>query len=283
MTPRTYRVPVETGVTLAAWEWGDPANPRLVVCAHGLTRNGRDFDRLAERLAAGYRVVAFDAAGRGDSDRLTDPAAYAYPTYVRHALALLTYLAVPQVDWIGTSMGGILGMLLAAHAPDRIGRLVINDVGPMIPRAALTRILAALADLPSFADESEALAHFRLRYASFGPIDDSGWRHLVRHGTRVGADGRWHLAFDPQLVGALQGSDKADVVMWDLWAGIRQPVLLLRGAESDLLLRCTAKGMVARGDVTLVEFADTGHAPSLLMAAWRVAGTFSAAPSAKVG
>lgn len=265
MTPRTYRVPVEAGVALAVWEWGDAANPQVLVCAHGLTRNGRDFDRLAAALANRFRVVAFDAVGRGESDLLPDPAGYIYPTYVRHALALLTHLAVPQVDWIGTSMGGILGMLLAVHVPDRIGRLIINDVGPMIPRAALSRILVALADLPSFADDAEALAHFRIRYASFGPIDEDGWQHLVRHGTRRGADGRLHLAFDPRLVAALAGSDKADVVMWDFWAGVRQPLLLLRGAESDLLLRCTAKGMVARGDVALVEFANTGHAPSLLM------------------
>jgi len=265
MTPRTYRVTVDAGVTLAVREWGHEANQRVAVCAHGLTRNGHDFDRLAEALADRYRVVTFDAVGRGDSDLLADPSGYAYPTYVRHGLALLAHLGVPTVDWIGTSMGGILGMLLAAHVPQQIGRLVLNDVGPLIPRVALTRILTALESLPSFLDEAEALAHFRLRYASFGPIDEAGWRHLVRYGTRRGDDGQLHLAFDPRLVAALVGSDKADVVMWDLWAGVRQPVLLLRGAESDLLLRCTAKGMVARGDVTLVEFPDTGHAPSLLI------------------
>lgn len=264
MTVRNYRVTVD-GVSLAVQEFGAADASDIVVCAHGLTRNSHDFDRLAAVLAKRRRVVSFDAAGRGDSDWLPDPDGYNYATYQRHALALLDYLSAPAVDWIGTSMGGMTGMLLAARTPERVKSLALNDIGAMIPRAALTRILDSVRALPSFADSEAVLAHFRQRYASFGAIDDAGWRHLAQHGVRREADGRLHLAFDPRIAQALQGSDRQDVTMWDLWAAIRQPVLLLRGAASDVLLSCTAKGMAARGNVKLVEFPGAGHAPSLLM------------------
>jgi pimeloyl-ACP methyl ester carboxylesterase len=251
------------GVELAYREDGNGTAGPPVFCVHGLTRNARDFDQVIETLKPHRRVIAVDVAGRGDSGRLADQSQYAYPVYTQQLLALLDQLGIDQVDWIGTSMGGLIGMMAAATVPARIRRFVINDIGPFIPKAALARIAAYMAVPHAWPTIEAAEAHYRANYAPFGPLTDAQWRHLTETSVRRG-EGGLVPAYDPAMTEAFKSVEPADIMLWPLWAEIRQPILVLRGADSDLLLRPTALGMVARGDVALREFAGIGHAPSLL-------------------
>jgi pimeloyl-ACP methyl ester carboxylesterase len=261
----TARQATIDGITLAYLEQGAGsgiAGPP-VFCVHGLTRNAHDFDSVIARLAPHRRVIAVDVAGRGDSDPLPGPQSYVYPVYVALIVKLLDQLKLDQVDWIGTSMGGLIGMMVAASAPARIRRLVMNDIGPFIPKASLARIAGYMAADHVWPTIEAAEQHFRIHSAPFGPLTDAQWRHLTETSVRR-HNGGFVPAYDPAMAEAFKSVEPADINLWPLWAEIRQPILLLRGAESDLLLRPTALGMVARGDVALREFAGCGHAPALL-------------------
>jgi pimeloyl-ACP methyl ester carboxylesterase len=261
---RTGRAPVGADGELAYAEWGDPAATDIVLCVHGLTRNAHDFDVLAAALSANRRVIALDVIGRGGSSWLAKPERYGYPLYFEHALAFMDALKLESVDWIGTSMGGIIGMMVAAQQPQRVRRLVLNDIGALVPKQALTRILSYVGKEPSFATMAEAEAYFRTTLAPFGQLDDATWARLAVTSTRQLPDGRLTTGYDPAIAVALAGADAQDISLWPLWTMVTQPVLLLRGADSDLLSQSTADAMTARGRVELVEFPGAGHAPSLM-------------------
>jgi len=246
------------------WDWGDPANPRVAICVHGLARNGRDFDVLAEALATTHRVLAVDMPGRGDSDWLADPADYAFPTYLTTLTALIARSGAEVVDWVGTSMGGLLGIAIAAQPGNPIARLVVNDAGPVIEPAALARIGTYVGLDPTFATFDEIEAYIRSVSAPFGPLTDAQWRHLTATNVRQRGDGRWGLAYDPNIAVPFRAAP-APADLWGLWDAIRCPTLVLRGADSDLLSKATAATMEERGPrATVVEFAGVGHAPTLL-------------------
>ena len=249
---------------LAYGEWGAADSERVVVCVHGLTRNGRDFDVLAAALAEeGCRVVCPDVVGRGASGRLADPAGYGYPQYLADMNALLARLDVEQVDWVGTSMGGLIGMMLAAQPGAPIRRLVINDVGPFIPLAALERIGGYVGRAPVFADLDAAEAYLRDVYATMGALGDLQWRHLTLSSVEA-VKGGYRLAYDPAIAEAFK-QVTADVDLWPLWDAITAPTLVLRGANSDLLLAETAAEMAARGPkAKVIEIPGCGHTPSLM-------------------
>ena len=250
---------------LAYGEWGAPSGARVAVCVHGLTRNARDFDVLATALAEeGLKVVCPDVVGRGQSGRLADPTGYGYPQYLADMNALIARLDANWLDWIGTSMGGLIGMMLAAQPNTPLRRLVINDVGPFIPKAALERIGDYVGRDPLFADLAAVEAHFRAVYAPFGELDDLQWRHLVEHGTVV-AEGGYRFAYDPGIAAPFKGASLEDIDLWPIWDAIEIPVLVLRGAESDLLLPETAAEMATRGPkAKVVEIPGCGHAPALM-------------------
>jgi pimeloyl-ACP methyl ester carboxylesterase len=245
-------------------EWGNPDAARTIICAHGLTRNGRDFDHLATVLQDHARVICPDMVGRGLSDPLNDPEQYALPTYVAHMLQLLGKLELAEVDWVGTSMGGLIGMgVTAAGAPIR--RLVLNDIGPFIPKAALERINTYLGSSLSFATLEELEAHLRDVHAGFGPLSDAEWRHLAEHSASRREDGTFRLSYDQRMGEPMKRGPIEDVDLWPVWDQIRCPVLVLRGAESDLLLAATAQEMTRRGPgAEIVEIDGTGHAPALM-------------------
>lgn len=246
-------------------EWGSSEAPRTVVCVHGLTRNGRDFDRLAADLSQNWRVVCPDVVGRGRSDWLADPAGYGYPQYCADMVTLIARLDVPSVDWIGTSMGGLIGMMLAAQPRSPIRRLVLNDVGPVVPKAALERIASYVGRDPRFASLGELEAYLRKVHAPFGDLSDADWRHLALRGYRRLEGGQFGLAYDPAIGDAFKTGTIEDVVLWPIWDAITCPVLVLRGASSDLLLPETAAEMARRGPkATVVEIAGAGHAPALM-------------------
>ena len=256
---------------IAYIEWGEPASARVVVCVHGLTRQGRDFDFLARALAAkGFRVVCPDMAGRGLSDRLADPANYAAPQYLADMTALIARLGVERVDWVGTSMGGLIGLLFAAKPNAPMRRLVLNDIGPFIAKAALQNIAGYLGTDPFFADFAAAVAYMRDVHAGFGPLGDDGWAHLARHSVLAEPGGGFRLRYDPALAGPFRRAAEADADLWAAWVKVRAPVLVLRGERSEVLSPDTARAMAAGGPegagpkAEVVTFPGVGHAPALM-------------------
>ncbi len=251
--------------SVAYTQWGRDDAVRTVVCVHGLTRNGRDFDALALDLADHYRVACPDVVGRGKSGWLAEPTLYGYPQYCADMAALIARLGVGEVDWVGTSMGGLIGMMLAAQPNSPIRRLVVNDVGPFISKAGLQRIADYVGKDPVFEDIPAVESYLRFVLMGFGRLPDEAWRHMAEHSARPRGDGRYGLAYDPAIAEAFKTQPMGDVDLWAIWDRIRCPVLVLRGATSDILLSETAEEMTRRGPAArVVEFAHTGHAPALM-------------------
>lgn len=256
-------------------DWPGPVAAAVppAVCVHGLTLNGRSFDRLAPVLAERRRVVCPDIVGRGRSDRLPDPAGYAIPQYAGDMAALLSRLGVPdtvpQVDWIGTSMGGLMGLVLAAQPQSPIRRLVLNDIGPFVPASALAGIAAYVGAPQRFADLDAAASALARQYPGFGPLAATDWYFLAERLTEeCPADsepaGR-RPAYDPAIAIPFREAAGADLDLWPLWDRIACPVLVLRGAASDVLPAGVAAGMAGRGPgAKVVELPGVGHAPALL-------------------
>jgi pimeloyl-ACP methyl ester carboxylesterase len=251
---------------LAYWEWPGPQGAGTVICAHGLTRNGRDFDMLAAALSARFRVICPDFPGRGSSPWLGESADYTYALYLSDMATLIARLDCERVDWIGTSMGGLVGLLLAAQPGTPIRRFVINDIGPLIAREGMERIATYVGRDPSFRDLAELEAALRQVAASFGPLTDAQWRHLAEISTRRKADGTLGFAYDPGIGDAFRAAvPPVDVDLWPQWDAIACPTLVLRGAQSDLLRAADAQAMTRRGPkAKLVEFPGIGHAPALM-------------------
>ena len=250
-------------------DWGDPGAERVVICVHGLTRNCRDFDFLAEALLPEFRVVCPDIVGRGKSDWLHAKEDYGYPQYCADMTALIARVTSggkpKRIQWVGTSMGGIIGMLLASRPKSPIEKLVLNDVGPFIPKAALERIAAYVGKDPRFATFAELETLVRMVCAPFGPLTDAQWRHLTEHGAKQHEDGSWGMNYDPGIGIPFQRTPLADVDLWPIWDTIACRTLLLRGAQSDLLPKDTALAMTRRGPKpNLIEFEGVGHAPMLM-------------------
>ena len=247
-------------------EWGDPDNMRVVVCVHGVGRNARDFTDLAASLLDTHRVISIDMPGRGRSEWLADPNDYVFPTYLTVLTALIARTGAQAVDWVGTSMGGLLGIVLAAQPNTPIAKLVVNDVGPAIEPAALERIRGYFGLDPTFATYDDIAQYIRNVSAPFGPHTDEQWDRLTASNVRQRADGRWGLAYDPGIAVPFRAA-AAPPDLWGLWDAIRCPTLVLRGKESDLLSAATAAQMSTRGPKpAIVEFAGVGHAPMLLSA-----------------
>lgn len=265
------------GHRMAYWEWGDPGNPHVVVCSHGLSRQGRDFDVLADALCRQVRVVCPDVVGRGRSDWLKDPMGYQIPLYAGDMLALLVQLRPVTLDWVGTSMGGLIGMVLAGQPdlplPAPIHRLVLNDVGPAIQWQALQRIGQYFGTGPRFESLQHAADALWADSRSFGPHTPAQWLALSAPMVRpVEGDpsGALTLHYDPAIAVPFraltqEAAAQGEAVMWTLYDGIHAQTLLLRGAESDLLSTETAQAMTQRGPkARLVQFAGVGHAPTLV-------------------
>ncbi len=290
-TPQLQFLPVQGPVSrdgaprrLAFWDWPAKAGAdarRVVICVHGLSRQGRDFDVLAQALTSRARVLAVDVAGRGHSDWLADPAGYQVPTYAADLAQLVARVRAQTpdavIDWVGTSMGGLIGMVIAAQPALAPRRLVLNDVGPMIQWSSLVRIGSYVGLNPSFDSEQAAADYLASISAGFGPHTPEQWTALSRPMLRE-RDGRWWLHYDPAIAkpfkalseavdeaGSREALNAGEAALWKLYDAIRSPVLLLRGADSDLLTRETAEQMIRRGpQARCVEFAGVGHAPTLV-------------------
>ncbi len=245
-------------------EWGDAGNPKVLVCVHGLTRNARDFDMLAAASAGDYRIICPDVVGRGRSDWLPDAAGYGFPQYVSDMMVLLARTGAKEVDWLGTSMGGLIGMLIASQPNSPIRRLVLNDVGPVITAESLRRIGDYVGKAPKFANVEEAEKYIRLVSAPFGNLSDLHWRQLTESSIRQEADGQWSMIYDPAIGEPFRQAylTHQNVDLWPVYDAIRCPTLVVRGAQSDLLTAATHGEMGQRGPrARLVEIPGVGHAP----------------------
>lgn len=270
---------------MAYWEWnatGDPAHPHVILCVHGLTRQGRDFDTLARQLSRQARVICPDVVGRGGSDWLADPMAYQVPVYVADMLNLIAQLqqqaSIATLDWVGTSMGGLIGIGLCGAPelplplPAPVRRLVLNDVGPRIEWLALQRIGQYLGQPLRFASLQQAADALWVVSSSFGPHTPAQWLELSRHMVCPAPEGGFRLHYDPAIALAFkaltpEAASAGEQQLWQLYDRITAQTLLLRGAESDLLSPQTAQEMAQRGPrARLVEFAGVGHAPTLISA-----------------
>lgn len=274
---------------MAYWQWGNPSSAHVVVCVHGLSRQGRDFDELArdlclqaEALPGGIRVVCPDVAGRGESDWLADPALYQIPTYAADMLALLAQLhaqaPITTLDWVGTSMGGLIGLVLCGQPglplPVAVRRLVLNDVGPALEWSAIARIGSYLGLGGPFASLEEAAQALWAISLGFGPHSPAQWLALSRPMLKpvASGSGALRLHYDPAIAVPFKQATEASTLqgqamLWQLYDHVIAQTLLLRGAQSDLLSQQTALAMTQRGpQARLVELADVGHAPTLVAA-----------------
>jgi pimeloyl-ACP methyl ester carboxylesterase len=250
---------------LHAIEWGSRRSGRVVICAHGYSGNGRDFDWLAHELAREARVVCPDMPGRGRSDWLPNALAYNFPQFLADLRTLIAELGATEVEWVGTSMGGLLGLLLAAQPGSPISRLVLNDVGAFVPSEALARIGRNL-QAPKLFDSMAALeAHLRHTHRHWGAITDKQWAHLARHGARR-VEGGFAMHYDP-LIAMLMNAPvlSPGLSLWSTWYRVRCPVLIVRGETSEILPPAVVQGMLdARPGTGYLEVAGAGHAPSLM-------------------
>ncbi len=255
---------------MAYKEWGEPDNPRVLLCVHGLTRVSGDFDSLAEALSTTYRVVCPDVVGRGKSGWLRDPQHYTVPQYIADMVTLIARLDVNSVDYIGTSMGGLIGMGLASLQYNPIGKLVINDIGPAMKASALKRIGDYIGQPVKFDTFDEAVQFVRSISLTFGPHTDAQWHKLAADVLVQDKDGKWTRDYDLGLAVPYQSMSEQDVkhyeaMLWAVYDSIHCPTLLVRGRESDLLTESVARLMSQRGPkARLVEFDGIGHAPTFV-------------------
>ncbi len=271
---------------MAYWHWGDARASRVVVCVHGLTRQGRDFDRLAQALvlrsSTPLQVICPDVVGRGRSDWLADPASYQIPQYAADMLALLHQIAastgvgIERLDGVGTSMGGLIGMVLAGQPglpmPAPVRRLVLNDVGPAITWASVQFMQSYVGQYGQYRDLEEAAAAMWVLSQGFGPVPADVWREMSSHMVRPGADGALTLHYDPAIGSPLraltpEAAALGEAALWSVYDQIRAQTLLIRGADSNLLTPETALAMTQRGPLAQLEiWDDCGHAPTLTSA-----------------
>ncbi len=254
---------------LAYYEWGSGDN--TVICVHGLTRNARDFDYLAAALSDNYRVICIDVAGRGLSEHLKNPAWYNYKTYADDTAFLLKALNIECVNWVGTSMGGIIGMAFSAlHPKITIRRMVLNDIGSRIPAKGLSRLAAYVGTAMEFPDFATYEQGMRALLAGFAIKTPEHWQHMLKHSAEATLQGRYRLRYDPAISNMFKDANGAllqieDADLSKLWEVVKCDTLILRGEESDILLEDTAREMTTlRNNVKLIEYSNVGHAPNLM-------------------
>ena len=279
MEPRRHTLPVPNATDkgkheLVFYDWGDVNAARTVICVHGLTRNAHDFDVIAEALVAtGRRVFSLNMAGRGESAWLTDPMGYNYAAYVADCIAVMDNVHLRGVEWIGTSMGGIIGMMIAANYPRRIRKLVLNDIGMHLSKESLTRIYSYVTTMPpSFPDRAAADAYLAETFKPFGITDPALWEKFVDHSLLKHAEAGMpvRLACDPAIAAPLRAATKDftevnDVSLTEIWDEVDIPTLILHGADSDILSTDTITAMrKSNPRAETITFPGVGHAPPLM-------------------
>ncbi|MEB3702594.1 Alpha/beta hydrolase [Candidatus Bealeia paramacronuclearis] len=250
---------------LSYLEWGDPRNPKVLICVHGLTRNSRDFDYLARALSKDYRVICPDVVGRGDSDYIGSTLIYNFTQYISDMVALIARIGAKEVNWLGTSMGGIVGMMMASFPKTPIKNLILNDVGMVVPSLAMNRIATYARNDVGFKSLEEARKYFQTIMPNFGIKERSQWDHIARWGTRQDPEGTFKLAYDPAIGQAFLSASSNDIHLETFWHDLKCPVLVIRGQESDLLTpEIVEKMSYLQPQMEVVEIPGAGHAPALM-------------------
>lgn len=245
-------------------DWGKDTSNRLLMCVHGLTRNSRDFDYLAKGIETHFRVICPDLVGRGKSDWLTNPNLYAVPQYINDLITLLAKVETKEMNYLGTSLGGILGIILAGSSKSPIKKLILNDVGPKIPSIALLPIIKYTKANLSFSSIEEFESYLRRLYAALGPLTDEQWGHLVQYSHYKSTDGRYHYACDPGvIVPIMLAFPRAH--LWNYWKAIKCPILVIHGKKSRVLTSALLEKMHSiQPNMEIIEVPDAGHAPALM-------------------
>lgn len=246
-------------------DWGDENNPKVLICVHGLTRNSRDFDYLAHELSSEYRVIAPDIVGRGQSDWLTDSSMYTMEQYASDMVSLITSLKLKEVDWLGTSLGGLIGMTLASQPNTPIKRLILNDIGPVIKKEAIAYLATALSETPHFQSLDDLRGFLKEAYVTMGHMDPHHWEHMVTYDHRITSEGKITRNFDPKITRWVTSMTNSDVAMWELFESIQCPILIIHGQESVILTSEICQEMLKRNPhASLITLPGVGHTPSLM-------------------
>lgn len=246
-------------------EWGDPENDRVLICVHGLTRNANDFDYIAEALKNNFRIISIDMAGRGGSDWLKNKNHYNYHTYIKDILLFMKALGIKSAYWLGTSMGGLIGMCLATYYPRRIQAMVLNDIGPEMPNRTLDRIRKYSGKETAFDAFEEAEQFIKIIFKYFGIKTEEHWRHITETSIAQGLDGKYRLNYDPGVSEKATRKNRTEMLdLWYLWKKVKCPVMLIHGAKSDILLTSTIDKMKKYRDFDLYTVDEAGHAPALV-------------------
>lgn len=246
-------------------EWGDPNNDKVVVCVHGLTRNSYDFEDLGTLLAQDYRVISIDMPGRGSSDWFANKNHYNYPAYIKDLVLFIKAMKLPSVYWVGTSMGGLLGMCLATYYPKYIKAMVINDVGPEIPNRTLDRIRKYTGKEAVFDSFEEGQQFMKVIFKYCGVKDEVHWKRLAETSLMQGNDGKYRLNYDTGVSEKATRKNRPEMLdLWYLWKKVNCPVLLIHGAKSDILLSSTIEKMRRYREFDLHVVEEAGHAPALV-------------------
>lgn len=251
---------------IAYLEFGDPNNKNIIVCAHGLTRNAHDFDKIAENLSKDFRVIALNYPGRGDSENFEVKKHYNYHVYIKDTLIFLKKLNVKNPIWLGTSMGGVIGMVLASKYKNIFKAMILNDIGAFIASDPLLKINKYASKSTIFDDLDSAKTHLKFIYAQFGIKDEEDWDHLTKYSFIPTLGGKYKMNYDPYITQGMKvnNNEPKDVNMWSIWNRITCQLLVIHGVKSDILTKSTIEKMQANKEFDLYEINDAGHAPALV-------------------
>lgn len=261
--PKLQKIPEHK---ISYLEYGDPDNKETIICAHGLTRNAHDFHKIATSLSPFYRIISLDYPGRGKSDYFSNPEHYNYPVYIKDSVKILKKLQINKPIWLGTSMGGIIGMALASYYPKMLKGLIINDVGPYIPASIISKIGKYASQTPYFENLNMGKEHLKMIYSQFGITKEEDWEYMTTHSFKQTQEGKFQMNYDPALVKGMKLISKEikDMNIWHIWQRIICPMLVIRGAKSDILSEETIEKMKKTKIFDLHIVNEAGHAPSLM-------------------
>ena len=259
---------------LAVHRWGDENNKDILFCVHGLSRNARDFDYVARVLAEKYQVLAIDVVGRGQSDWVLDKSYYNYEIYIEDFVQIIEQLNITKLNWLGTSMGGIIGMGIAAKFPKLIDKIILNDIGTFIPKKALQRIAKYISIVPEFDNVALAKNFFKLILVNFGIKEEEHWDHIVTHSIEQKENGKYTMLYDPGIAELFRGvsiDDIQDVNLREQWENVAfNKMMIIHGEKSDILLADDVNYMLkSKNNISHITLSGVGHAPALVNA-WEI-------------
>ena len=265
-TKHTVTLPDPAGThQMVYYEWGNPQNPRVLVCLHGLTRNSRDFDFLAAALHNDYRILAPDLIGRGKSDWLKDPELYTIHQYVADMMGWMHQLGLKEVDWLGVSLGGIIGMLIAGLPHSPVQHLALVDIGPIVKRTSVVHLSSEVAENPVFKSLGELKDFLKKTYATTGTMESYHWDHLLAYDHITLPDGTFARAYDPELFRSFVPMQHEDIVFWPVFEALHLPMFVLHGEKSVVLTPDICAEMKRlQPSITFVDLPGITHAPSMM-------------------